>query len=245
MSRLPYRLTPADRPRLGLIVLQADETIEGDFRRLLPPETALQVSRIPSGADLTPESIAQMALDLPAAAALFPRGAEYDVVGYGCTSGTTLIGAARAAELVRQGCGARAVCNPLDSALAAFGHLDVRRVGLVSPYGTDIAAALRATFEEQGVAVPEAMSFGEEVEANVARIDPVSIAAAAREIARRGTVDGIFLSCTNLRTLDVIEPLERELGCPVIGSNLALAWDMARAAGLRLCFEGPRLLREA
>jgi maleate isomerase len=54
----------------------------------------------------------------------------------------------------------------------------------------------------------------------------------------------IFLSCTNLRTLDVIDALEAELGIPVVSSNLALAWDMARRTGAPMAQSAPgRLMR--
>ena len=95
MTHAPYTLTGpiGTKATLGLIVLQVDETIEQDFRRLFrDPAIALYVSRIPSGADLTPETIATMKTTLPDAAALLPPAASFDVVGYACTSGTTLIG---------------------------------------------------------------------------------------------------------------------------------------------------------
>lgn len=233
MTSFPHALDPVPTGRMGLIVLQADETIEDDFRRLLPASARLLVSRVPSGAELTPETIGRMAEDLPAAAALFPRCAAFASVGYACTSGTALIGAERVATLVRQGCPAEAVRNPLDAALAACEALGARRIGLVSPYTADIAARLQALFEAAGLTVPAAISFGEEIEAHVARISAASQVEAARAAARTG-VDAVFLSCTNLRTLDLIGPLEAELGMPVFGSNLALARQMARDAGVRL-----------
>ena len=234
MSRYPYRLA-ADigaAGTLGLIVLQVDETIEQDFRRLLPdPEMALYITRIPSGATLSPETIAQMEHDLPRAAGLLPQAPRFDAVGYACTSGTALIGADRVAELVAGQVRTRHVTNPMTATLAALAHLGVRSVALVSPYTPAVAAGLQRTLEAGGIAVPRAISFGEEVEANVARIDPASIRAAAQEAATHPEVQAVFLSCTNLRTLDVIAPLERDLGIPVLGSNLALAWHMARLAG--------------
>ncbi|MFT7594765.1 MAG: hypothetical protein ACI8R4_002089, partial [Paracoccaceae bacterium] len=36
MKTYPYDLSPQARPNLGLIVLQTDERIERDFRRLIP-----------------------------------------------------------------------------------------------------------------------------------------------------------------------------------------------------------------
>lgn len=243
MTGFPYSLTGpiGAAGTLGLIVLQVDETIEQDFRRLLPdPDLALYISRIPSGADLTRDSIARMETDLPTATSLLPAAAEFGAVGYACTSGTTLIGAERVADLVRAACRTRAVCNPLSAALGACEALGVRRLGIVSPYTADIADPVRAAFEAAGVAVPRTVSFGEEVEANVARIAPGDIMAAAQSVG--DGVEAVFLSCTNLRTLDVIAPLEEALRVPVLSSNQVLAWSMARAAGVLDRVSGPGAL---
>ncbi len=233
MSPFPYALQEDDLPRLGLIVLQVDETIEQDFRRLFPPEVArLHVSRVPSGTELTPESIATMETTLPAAAGLLPATRPFEAVGYACTSGTTLIGAARVRELVTRATRTRAVTDPLSAALAACRALGLGRIGIVSPYVPSVADPIRRAFEAAGIAVPDTLSFGEEIEARVARIAPASIAEAARDLARRNRLDGLFLSCTNLRTLDILDPLARELRLPVLSSNRCLAWQMAQLAAM-------------
>ncbi len=239
MSGFPYDMILDDRPPLGLIVLQVDETIESDFRRLFPdPAQAVHVSRIPSGVELTTGTIAQMAIDLPRAAALLPQAPEFAAVGYGCTSGTTLIGADLVAGMVAGGCRTRAVCNPLTAAQSACRRLGIGSLAVVSPYTTDIAQPVCDAFVAAGITVPRAVHFGEEVEANVARIAPASLYAAALDAARGSKVEGIFISCTNLKTLEVIPRLEAELGVPVFGSNLALAWAMAEAAGIQCADPG-------
>lgn len=240
-ERFPYTLTGpiGTAATLGLIVLQVDETIEQDFRRLFTDTSvALYVSRIPSGAELTPDTIAQMALDLPKAASLFPPSAPFDAIGYACTSGTTLIGADRVSALVSQNAQTRAVTNPLTAAVAALKSLNVASVGIVSPYIASVATPIRDAFAASGLSVPATVSFGEEIEANVARIDPSSIRDAALSIARGGGIDAVFLSCTNLRTLDIIGDLERELGLPVVSSNQALAWHMSQISGAPLMSAG-------
>lgn len=235
MSAFPYTLQTQTLPRLGLIVLQVDETIEQDFRRLFAPQVArIYVSRIPSGAELTPDSIARMETALPCAAGLLPSAQTLDVVGYACTSGTTLIGAARVHELVSQSTRTQAVTDPLSAALAHCQTLGLARIGIVSPYVASVAEPIRAAFEMAGITVPDMLSFGEEIEQRVARIAPESIADAARTLARRTSLDAIFLSCTNLRTLDILEPLAQELGLPVLSSNQCLAWHMATLSGVAL-----------
>ncbi|WP_296424032.1 aspartate/glutamate racemase family protein [Yoonia sp.] len=245
MSMSPYRLTGpiGTDATLGLIVLQVDETIEHDFRRLFPgPQVALYVSRIPSGAALTPGTIAQMEIDLPQAASLLPPAAAFDVIGYACTSGTTLIGHEKVAALIAQNATTRAVSDPLTASIAALRTLDVGSIGIVSPYIADVAAPIRAAFQAAGFTVPATVSFGEEIEARVARIDPLSIRDAALEVGAAKGVEAVFLSCTNLRTLDIIADLEARLGLPVISSNQALAWHMARTAGAGLTTHPPGML---
>lgn len=245
MRNFPYRLTGpiGSNATLGLITLQVDETIEQDFRRLfVARDVALYVSRLPSGAELTPETIAQMERDLPAAAALLPQAAKFDAVAYGCTSGTTLIGPQRVAELVSSAVQTRHVAQPLTATLMGFAALEVASIGLVSPYIDSVSGPMRQTFEHAGIQVPAMVSFGEEREQNVARIDPASIHAAALEVGADAKVGAVFLSCTNLRTLDIIEDLEQRLGKPVVSSNQALAWHMAQLSGAAVAPDAPGML---
>lgn len=243
MRQIPYDLIGpiGTTATLGLIVLQADETLEQDMRRLFTDRaTAIHVSRIPSGDALTTDTIAAMKADLPAAARLLPRAAAFDAVGYGCTSGTTLIEADAVAALVRQGVTTSVVTDPLTAALAGLRALGVTRIGLVTPYVASVATPVRDTFGTAGVTVTDAVSFGEEIGARVARIDPASIMTAAKAVA--AGAEAIFLSCTNLRTLDIIAPLELELGLPVLSSNQVLAWHMARTTDAPLAMDAPGCL---
>ena len=242
MTRLPYVLTGpiGKRASLGLVVLQVDETVEHDFRRMFgSEEIALYVTRIPSGADLTPESLSAMEAELPVAAGLLPASVDFDAIGYACTSGAMRIGPDRVGALVRQAARVRHVTQPLTATIEALTRLGAKEIGLVSPYIDAVSAPLRATLEAQGFVVRAFASFDEQVEARVARIDPASIQDAAMAVGRRNDVDAVFLSCTNLRTLDTIEVLEERLCKPVISSNQVLAWHMARLSGIERIVAGP------
>ncbi len=234
---MSYTLTDriGSRAALGLIVLQSDETIEQDFRRIFRArDIALYTSRVPSGAEVTTDSLGAMAAELPRAAALLPPSLDYDAIGYACTSGATVIGPDRVAALIGGACKAKAVTNPLSATLAAFGALGARRIGMVSPYIASVSDPLRKALRAGGITVSASVSFDEIEEARVARINPASIRDAALAVGH-GDVDAVFLSCTNLRTLDILDGLEARLGKPVISSNQALAWHMAQLAGLGPC----------
>ena len=166
------------------------------------------------------------------AAGLLPPQVGYDVVGYGCTSGTAQIGVDQIAAQVRSGTAAKAVTEPVSALLAACDALQIRRLAILSPYVAEVSARLRMVLAEAGVETPVFGSFDEAEEARVVLIDGPSIHAAALELMQNAEVDGLFISCTNLRTLDVIGPLEDALGVPVLSSNLVLGWHMARLAGV-------------
>ena len=242
MTVYPYSLSEGPARQMGLVVLQADETIESDFRRLVPRDVRLMVSRVPSGADVTPETLQAMADHMTAAARLFPMHSKLDAVGYGCTSGTAQIGAARIAELIKAGVETRAVTEPVSALIAACKALGVSRLAFLSPYVEDVSARLREVIAAGGVETAVFGTFAEPTEANVARIDGPSVTGAAQALVPGSGAEALFLSCTNLRTLDLIEPLEDALGMPVLSSNLVLAWHMLRLAGGPASSEAPGAL---
>ena len=75
-------------------------------------------------------------------------------------------------------------------------------------------------------------SWNEPNDPHVGRISPDSIREAVFDLGRSNMVDAVFLSCTNIRALDIIKEMESELGTPVISSNQALGWHCLRLAGV-------------
>lgn len=231
MSHIPYTLD-ADDPDtspLGLIVLQTDETLEPEFGAIFSERKyPIYVSRIPSGVEVTTDSLAAMETALPAAADLLPKARPYRVVGYGCTSASSVIGSERVAQLVQQTCNAVEVTNPLRAATACAQSLGVCRFALLSPYIEEVNTSLRSAFAANGITTDVFGSFGEGHEANVVRISKQSVVDAATRLGTDSSVDAVFLSCTNLRTLDAIPEIRERIGKPVLSSNQSLAWHMKR-----------------
>lgn len=232
---MTYRYTsvPDLDAALGMIVLQADETLEGDMRAILPTDVMLYVSRIQSGNNVTPDSLAAMENHLATSAGLLPKAARFASIGYGCTSGAAEIGSDRVADCIRHAASSPHVTNPLAALIKACDALGATRLALLSPYVAEVSAKLRTALDDVGIATPVFGSFDEAEEAKVVRIDAQSITDAALDLARQGKVDAVFLSCTNLRTLDVIDKIETAAGVPCLSSNQVLGWDMARAAGTK------------
>lgn len=228
---LPYVLDPARPIQIGIIALQSDESLEPDLRRLVPGHVEYLVTRVPSDVSVTRETLRAMEDRLTDAARLFPRGARLSAVGYGCTSASAEIGAERVADLIQAGVPTPAVTQPLSALVAACAHLGVRRIGLVSPYVAAVSDTLRRAMTAAGLEVAAFVSFDESEESRVVRIAPQSIRDAARHVAAQTECDAVFLSCTNLRTLSVIEELEADLDIPVLSSNQVLAWHLSQLAG--------------
>jgi maleate isomerase len=214
-------------PRLGLIVLQADETLEGEvwnsFKHL---EKTLHVTRIPSGLDVSTNSLAQMEQDLPTAAGLLPRGCVFDIVAYGCTSGTSVVGAARVHELVKSGVKTRHVTDPLTATIAWCQLHGIERLAFLSPYVEDVNEGLRRALAEAGIETPVFGSFNVAEEAAVARISDKSIIEAGIDLCESGETDALFLSCTNLRTDIARGAIRAATGRSVISSNSVLSWHI-------------------
>jgi len=225
---------------LGLIVLSADETIEREFRSVFHKDAvALYHTRIESSPDVTPETLMLMKDHLTDAAGLLPANTPMSVIGYACTSGATVIGENAVATAVRKAHGKAEVTNPASAVVAALRHLNVTKVGVVSPYVADVSEAVCALLSDNGLAPVRVGSFGQSEEAVVARIALPSVEEAICSVGADPEVEAVFASCTNLRTFPVIDACEKRLAKPVISSNLALAWHMMILAGLDTAGRGP------
>ncbi|WP_170398304.1 maleate cis-trans isomerase family protein [Ruegeria arenilitoris] len=231
MSYLPYTLDKddPDATPMGLIVLQTDETIEPEFNAYFADRRApIYVSRIPSGAEVTKDTLAEMEKALPAAADLLPKIRPYNVVGYGCTSASSVIGSDQIERMVRKTCNTAVVTNPLRAASACANHLGVSKFALLSPYIEEVNEPLRRAFAENGVSMDVFGSFGEAEESKVVRISQRSVVDAALSLGADPSVEAVFISCTNLRTFDAIPEIASRLRKPVLSSNQSLAWHMRK-----------------
>ena len=124
LQRLSFETDAGEgaRARMGLLVLESDQTVEAEFRALLNPlpDVSVYHARLANDTQVTPETLARMEEELPVAASLIPGYMGLSVVGYGCTSGSTIIGEDRVAEIMTTAHPGAAATNPLTAAKAAL-----------------------------------------------------------------------------------------------------------------------------
>lgn len=223
----------ASRAAVGLIVLSSDQTVEYDFRRLLNlPGVGVYQSRIYTENIVTPESLARMEPNIERSTELLLPGVNLDVVAYGCTSASMIIGEERIFERIRAARPEVACTTPITGAFAAFETLGMKRIAVLTPYTTKVNEKVRQYIEGRGIEVAAFGSFHEEDDRRAARISEDSIVRAAVQLGGADDIDGIFVSCTSLRLASAASRIEQELGKPVTSSNHAMAWHCLRLAGI-------------
>lgn len=233
LSPVPVSLEPTGAvARLGLIALATDLTLERDAARLIPAaRAALHVTRVAFENPTTPENLLSMRPRLTAAAALILPEMELQAIGYGCTAASVVIGSEAVADAIHTARPGVPVATPPDAALAAFAALGVKRIALLTPYLPLTTAPMVAFFEARGIEVASAHCLGIEDDRDMARVEAEVILAAA-EAADVPLAEAVFLACTALPALALIDRLEQRLGKPVVSANQALLWRLLHHANL-------------
>lgn len=223
----------ASRAAIGVIVLASDYTVEHEFRQMLDiPGVAFYESRIRNDPRITPETLKAMESRIADCADVILPGTELDVVAFGCTSASMVIGEEAVFDRIRSVRPNAACTTPITAAFAAFDALDARRIAVLTPYRDDVNQVVRGYIEARGYEVAVMGSFNEENDPVAARITPASLAGAAEEIAGLADVDAVFVSCTSLRLAEAAKDIEARIGKPVTSSNHAMAWHCLRLAGV-------------
>jgi maleate isomerase len=223
----------AGRAAIGLVVLATDQTMEHEFRVLLrQPGVAFYEARLFSDNDITPDTLRAIGPRIAPSVALILPSIPLDVVAFGCTSATMVLGEDAVFAEIRKARPEVACTTPVTAARAAFRALGAKAIGLLTPYAPEINRSLVGYFGERDVAVAAVATFNRQDDREAARISVASIAAAAERMAATPGVDAIFVACTSLRIAEAVAALEARAGVPITSSNHAMAWHSLRLAGV-------------
>lgn len=163
------------------------------------------------------------------------------VVAFACTTGSLLRGPGfdrRLAERMERASGVRATTTAT-ALLAALSALGARSVAVGTPYRDELNDLETTFLEDQGFAVGAMRGLGIGADPDIARVPYSRTRELALEVAAEAPdADAVFLSCTNLPTLALLDELERELGKPVISSVAVTIWHALVLAGVRPAASG-------
>lgn len=215
------------------IIAPFDLVLDREYWQWVPETVSVHLTRthsleLPVGVELAravsaAEAVAQGTRDLASAAPA--------VTVYACTSGSFVDGLAGEARLrsVMEEAGAKRSVTTSGALLRALEALGARRVAVGTPYDAGVTAKLSEFLAEAGYETTSNAFFG--LTSDIFRVSRASVRDLAIA-ADRPEADAVFLSCTNLRTFDVLPEIERELGKPVLSANQVTMWEALKVAGL-------------
>ena len=202
--------------------------METDFHLMAPEGVTVHAARMRLD-EVTPEGLVRMAEEAEAAAGLLAT-ADVDVIVYGCTTGSLVGGVEWERSLVR-GIGEGTETPTISTGRAvveALTALGGGRVGVATPY-TEALNGLEAVFlESHGLEVSSIRGLGLISNLDIGRTRGEVVERLVGEVAEGADV--IFISCTNLPAVGLIERLEEKLGRPVVTSNQASLWAALRGS---------------
>jgi maleate isomerase len=242
METLGAAAAAADQVGIG-VVIPYDFALDREMWRWVPAQVSLHLTRTPYQ-DI-PVSVAQaMAMGDRETVARCTKDllvVEPAAVAYGCTSGSFIGGLAGEAALIAAmvEAGAPTAVTTSGAVIAAAHALGLKKVAVVTPYDEAVGAKLRAYLNDAGLEVTAHNDMG--LTGRIWTV-PYEITAAVARRTAQGGGDAVFLSCTNLRTYDLITSLEQELGIPVLTANQVTMWAVLAAAGVAAVGPGQSLL---
>lgn len=218
------------KARIGMIDLASGLTGEEQMHAVLPDDVLLLTTRVLNSNSISLNALSAMQADMARAAGTITPDEPLDVVLYCCTSGTISMGEERVVELIQSVRPGVACTNPFTAAVEALRHIGAKRISMLLPYTVEVTAYMRDAFERKGFEVLHVTTYGLEFDSEICQVSQEDILASARAQCIDGA-DALFISCTGLRVVDLIEQIEDELSIPVITSNQAMAWHALRLGG--------------
>jgi maleate cis-trans isomerase len=221
------------RGRIGLLVPSINTVMETEFWRIAPEGVAISTARIAGGRHGTPDELRNMEKEAIAAASRVAN-TEPGVIVYGCTSGSFFEGPEWSKRICQQITDvAKAPAITTAAAMAeALTRTGRRKVAVVTPYVEVTNERLKHFLRAFNIETTKLGTFDMLDMFDHAKIQPSEIYAKAKEVALASDCDAVFVACTQLRALEVLDALERDLGKPVYSAVQVSAWMAYQLLGV-------------
>ena len=238
LNKVEPKYISKSNPRIGLITLGSDFRIEKDFNNVIyGRDIDLYVNRIHCYNPLTNESLAKMANDITDVTKDILPDQKIDCVAYGCTSGTVAAGYDIIKSKVNLAKPEAEVTTPITSAIKALNRLGIDKISIFTPYTKTINDSIIGYFKEKNIIVNSLTYFDIDSDLDIGKVDENYLFDILSKINLEDS-DALFVSCTALPVLSIIEKLEKRLNKIVISSNQTLIWDSLNQINYKKKIEG-------
>ena len=219
------------RARLGFILMSTDLAAEADFFDMAPEGVAVHITRLATEDYTTNETLLRHIESMADAAARIQPDMRPDVISYSCTSGSIVIGVDRVLAEIQKGAPwAQPMCL-VQGVLDALHELGARKIVVGTPYLDEINTTEAEFLVQQGFEVLNIQGLNLATGIEMGRVTPAFWQEFAIAIDTP-EAEVIFLSCSGVRSLEVVAEIEAVTGKPVITSNQAQFWSCLRRAGV-------------
>jgi len=218
-------------PRIGLIALASDFMIEKDFINVIKgKDIDFFVNRIQCYNPLTSENLIKMSEKVTEVTQDILPDQKIDCVVYGCTSGTIAAGYNSIEKKIKLAKPDAKVTTPSTAAISALKKLNIKKVSIFTPYLKDLNDEVVEFFKKENFVVTSNSYFGIESDIDIGKVDQDYLYEVLSKV-ELNDAEALFISCTALPALSIIEKLEKKLNKIVLSSNQALIWDTLEKIG--------------
>ena len=238
LNKVEPKYISKSNPRIGLITLGSDFRIEKDFNNVIyGRDVDLYVNRIHCYNPLTNETLAKMADDITDVTKDILPDQKIDCVAYGCTSGTIAAGYDVIEKNVKLAKPEAKVTTPITSAIKALKAFNISKVSVFTPYTKSINDSVVNYFNKENIAVNGLTHFDIESDLDIGKVDEEYLFEVLSKINLEDS-EALFVSCTALPVLSIIDKLEKKMNKVILSSNQTLIWESLNAIGYKNSIEG-------
>ncbi len=225
-------------PRIGLVALASDFTIEKDFINVINGRKIdFFVNRIQVYNPLTSENLIKMSEKVTEVTKNILPNQKIDCVVYACTSGTIAAGFNSIKKKIKLAKPEADVVTPSTAAINALKKLKIKKISIFTPYAKDLNDEVVDFFKKENFEVTSNSYFDIKSDLDIGKVDQNYLYDVLSNTDLNGA-DALFVSCTALPVLSIIEKLEKKLNKIVLSSNQALIWDTLKKIGNKDSIEG-------
>jgi maleate isomerase len=231
LNKIEPKFISKSNPRIGLITLGSDFRIEKDFNNVVYGKSIdLYVNRIHCYNPLTNETLTKMADDITDVTKDILPDQKIDCVAYGCTSGTVAAGYETIKSKINLAKPGAEVTTPITSTIKALKKLDIKKISIFTPYTKTINDSIVSYLQKENIIVNSLTYFDIASDLDIGKVDENYLFEVLSKIDLEDS-DALFVSCTALPALPIIEKLEKKMNKIILSSNQTLIWDALNLIG--------------